>query len=294
MRDWTKRKHKDICHHGLFLLDRGWCPTHDLRTMEESKSQQWFNTNFRFMLLYQKCSHKTPCWEVIFVILVKHVKSMSYMLYKSSMYIVSWHLKKQKLYICTTVALYAKPCKTRCCAKYTKQFWNYQFFSVSQGFSFWMLNSCIFTTIFYQIWDNFWMEMTLIANKCYIFVIYYGSWLNRILRPEQKCANYEELSHFNTETLQFLFWQNKENLLETGRDEASESFNGCSSPFRLSDNFYDKAGREKRFGRICNYYSGFVSVVFTFWTHHCFVVFASATQPKQNWWRGAVGNVLLI
>ncbi|KAF4098502.1 hypothetical protein G5714_020532 [Onychostoma macrolepis] len=40
-------------------------------------------------------------------------------------------------------------------------------------------------------------------------------------------------------------WQqvNKENLLETGRDEASESFNGCSSPFRLSDNFYDKAGQ---------------------------------------------------
>jgi len=51
MRDWTKRKHKNICHHGLFLLFRGWCPTHDLRTMEESKRQQGFNSNIRFMLL---------------------------------------------------------------------------------------------------------------------------------------------------------------------------------------------------------------------------------------------------
>lgn len=51
MRDWTKRKHKNICRHRLFLLYRGWCPTHDLRTMEESKRQQWFNSNYRFMLL---------------------------------------------------------------------------------------------------------------------------------------------------------------------------------------------------------------------------------------------------
>ncbi len=91
-----------------------------------------------------------------------------------------------------------------------------------------------------------------------LYVIYYGSWLNRILRPQQKmckgCQSWGTQSFYHSNVTVSLLTEQGE---PAGRNEASESFN----PFTLSDHFYDKAGRENRFGRICYYYSGFVSVV---------------------------------
>ncbi len=91
-----------------------------------------------------------------------------------------------------------------------------------------------------------------------LYVIYYGSWLNRILRPQQKMCNGCQLwgtqSFYHSNITVSLLTEQGE---PAGRNEASESFN----PFILSDHFYDKAGRENRFGRFCYYYSGFVSVV---------------------------------
>lgn len=73
------------------------------------------------------------------------VKSMSYMLYECLMYIVSWHFKKPLyLYHCSPYAKLAKPDPVQNMT-YLKQF-----FSVSQGFSFWILNSSTFPTIFYH------------------------------------------------------------------------------------------------------------------------------------------------
>ncbi len=86
MRDWMQRgSTRTFAIMDYFYSTGADVPTHDLRTMEESKRQQGFNSNIRFMLLQSSkaYSHKAPCWEVIFVILVKHVKSMSYMLYES-------------------------------------------------------------------------------------------------------------------------------------------------------------------------------------------------------------------
>lgn len=105
-----------------------------------------------------------------------------------------------------------------------------------------------------------------------------------------KVANYEDLSQYSSTS------DRKKNLLER-RDKAYESFNGGFPHFRLSDNFYDEAGihLEKRFGRICNYYSGFVSVVkFQILNSPLFCCVCKRHATKAEMVTGAVVNVLMI
>ncbi len=151
MRDWTKRKHKDICRHGLFLLYRGWCPTHDLRTMEESK--RTLDTNIRFMLLYQKCSHKNTLLRSYFCHTCQTCqKHVIYVIWVLNVHCQLTFKKKKTLYLYNCSHMLSLQNQMLCKIQQT-------ILGIFTRLLFWMLNSSIFLTIFYQIWDHFWMRI---------------------------------------------------------------------------------------------------------------------------------------